>query len=249
MILDKGSDQEWERYGKESPYYGVLTDEKYINSHNTQENLDEFFTSGETHVAHVLDTIKKRLNPEFAPSKVLDFGCGVGRLTIPFARLADQVTGLDVSDSMLQEAASNCQRRSIDNTSFEKSDDGLSRVSGKFDLIHSYIVFQHIPVPRGEALFSLLVDRLESGGVGVVHFTYAKSGSNIVPLVKKYLPFTKYIANLVKGRPLTAPHMEMNSYNINRLTKIIQQNNVSQMFVEFTDHDHILGVIFYFIKS
>jgi hypothetical protein len=37
-------------------------------------------------------------------------------------------------------------------------------LKGKYDFIHSYIVFQHIPVERGKRIFEKLLAHLETGG-------------------------------------------------------------------------------------
>ncbi len=81
-------------------------------------------------------------------ARALDFGCGVGRLVIPLSKIAESVTGVDVSESMLNEAISNCDNQNVNNANFIKADDNLSMLSGKYDFIHSYIVFQHIPTKR-----------------------------------------------------------------------------------------------------
>jgi SAM-dependent methyltransferase len=44
---------------------------------------------------------------------------------------------------------------------------------GTFDLVHSFIVFQHISQARGEATLRELGRVLNPGGVGVLHFAYA----------------------------------------------------------------------------
>jgi 2-polyprenyl-3-methyl-5-hydroxy-6-metoxy-1,4-benzoquinol methylase len=43
---------------------------------------------------------------DFAPRRVLDFGCGVGRVTLPLARRVDAVVAIDIADSMLSLRAS-----------------------------------------------------------------------------------------------------------------------------------------------
>jgi len=250
-MLSKQTDKEWEKFGKYSPYFGVLTEEKYSCSHDTKENLEEFFQSGVLHVDTVFQKIKQKIDPSFKPKSILDFGCGVGRLVIPFSSYADSVVGVDISKSMLAEAKLNCVEKSISNVSFLQSDDGLSSVDQKFDLIHSFIVFQHIPTKRGELIFARLLECLEKGGVCVAHFTYNKSGikRKIAPFIKRYVPFSKYFVNLIKGRNIWTPQMEMNSYDLNKLLMLVQKNNVKQVYAEFTIHGGELGIVLYFAKN
>ena len=56
-----------------------------------------------------------------------------------------------------------------------ESDDDLSKVTGTFDLIHSFIVLQHIATSRGEKIFRRMLSLLNEGGIGFLHFTYAKT--------------------------------------------------------------------------
>ena len=95
--VQMNTDNEWEEWGKNNPYYGVLTHEKY-RSKNLDENVKlEFFESGKKQIEHVISTCRRQIDKSFSPEMALDFGCGVGRLTIPLAKIAGHVVGVDVS--------------------------------------------------------------------------------------------------------------------------------------------------------
>src|ERR1700719_4895750 len=173
--MDMSTDIAWEEWGRRDPYFGVITDPKFRSAGLNENAKREFFESGESHVHGVLATIRKHIDPGFAPRTALDFGCGVGRLLMPFAKISQEVVGLDVSPSMLREAQRNCDEQGLQNVRLFRSDDALSTLTGPFDLIHSCIVFQHIPVERGRALFEKLLQHLRSGGVGAIHLTYSKT--------------------------------------------------------------------------
>jgi ubiquinone/menaquinone biosynthesis C-methylase UbiE len=206
-MIDGNTDREWERFGATDPYYGVFPDQKYRKGNLTPNAKESFFKSGEEHIAKVMASIRKHLDSSYAPRKPLDFGCGVGRLVIPLAKLAEHVVGIDISESMIAEAKKNCESASITNVTFLRCDDELSQLLGeKYDLIHSFIVFQQLPVRRGEAIFKRLMRHLDDGGVCVVHFTYAKSSKMRTPIswiksyIKSYIPLAKNLNNLIKGR-------------------------------------------------
>ena len=249
-MFNNSTDKDWEKFGRHDPYFGVITDDKFRQSNLTDENREEFFRSGADYIKAIFWNIGQHIDPQFTARKALDFGCGVGRLVIPLAKVAQEVTGIDVSDSMLKEARENCDARSLENVSFVSSDDGLSQLDGKYDFIHSFIVFQHIPVERGEQIFNQLMERLEVGGVCVVHFTYAKNykAGKLLPLIKKYVPLSKNFINWIKGRGFLSYSMQMNAYNMNHLLLTIQKANVRDFYAEFTDAVDEFGLILYFKK-
>lgn len=247
-MFNSDTDAQWDEFGKNEPYYGVLTEDKFRTINLTDDRKEEFFRSGYQYVDRVLQTIREHIDPNYTIKIALDFGCGVGRVVVPLAELAEHVIGVDVSDSMLSEAKKNCEARSIRNVGFVKSDDKLSLLDGKFDFIHSFIVFQHIPVKRGDRIFENLISHLEDGGVCVIHFTYAKDYRirKLVPWIKNYVPLSRYFINLLKRRNLFAPQMQMNTYDLNKLFFIMQKSNVSEFHAEYTDHGGELGIELYF---
>lgn len=250
-MLAKITDKDWEAYGAHDPYFGVLSAERYKSSRLTDEAKNEFFQTGEDHVRSVIDKVRVHLDPAFSPARSLDFGCGVGRLVLPLAGVSGTVTGVDVSPSMLALAKSNCERRGVDNVSFVRSDDALSGLSGVYDFIHSYIVFQHIPPRRGMNLFQQLLNRLDNGGVGVMHFTYAhtKFRTRLLLFLRSRIPLARGLLNWVRGRKFSAPEMQMNIYNLNRLLRLIRDAGAESAFLEQTDHGGYLGVVLYFKRQ
>lgn len=259
--MPKDTDSEWEKWGKKDPYFGVITSPKYRNSTITEADKTEFFASGSTHVQQVMTYISRHIEKDFKCNRVFDFGCGVGRLVVPFAKISDQVVGVDISESMLKEAAANCKKYSCDNVTLLQSNDQLSNVDGKFDLIHSFIVLQHIPVERGYQLLDHMLDRLNDGGICALHFTYAKStddayknGSDqeVGPQAAKHnLSVPGKVLRLIR-RLLTKPgepEMQMNSYDINHLLAQIQSRGVTDIHTQYTNHQETLGVFLFFKKN
>jgi SAM-dependent methyltransferase len=246
ILIRKGK-----KFGAAAPYFGVATETKYLKVNLTADNRTDFFKGGNEHMANVLRTIKQHIDPHFSPKLSLDFGCGVGRLVIPIAGFSGQVVGIDVSQSMLDEAKKNCAERGLKNVALLRGDDSLSAVNGCYDFINSFIVFQHIPTERGMQIFEHLLARMNTGGVGVLHFTY---GKRLPPkqvakhLFVKYVPFGVQLLNLAGGRPSSAPVMQMNNYDLNQIFRTLQAANVGRCHVTYEDHGGYLGVVIYFKK-
>lgn len=272
------TDADWEFFGSKEPYWAVLTHDEFRKDNLTQETKEKFFQSGEGYIEQVFTTVKKWIDPHFTPQRSLDFGCGVGRLLLPIAKRCSEAVGLDVSKSMLAEAKSMCEKQNVTNIELILGDDSLSGLTGMFDFINSFIVFQHIPCVRGEKIFSILLSHLNRGGVGVLHFTYSKSSylhihekvwpsinastspEIITPLkyhlygittaVKKSINHVRSkIKNFITSPQKKLPTMQMNPYVLNRIFQILQSSNIKTVHSEFTDHGGELGVLLYFQKE
>ncbi|MDP9172625.1 MAG: class I SAM-dependent methyltransferase [Planctomycetota bacterium] len=237
------TDWDWERFGEKDPYWAVITHEKYRQPNLSAAVVQEFYETGESQVDWLFETVRRFVRPDFAPVSALDFGCGVGRLTIPLAKKCKAVVGVDVSTGMLRKAQERCDQIGIKNITLVKGDDDLSQVGNKFDLIASYIVLQHIPVDRGLRLFCRLVDSLNDGGVGALHLTYSRadSGPDLVRAESARM--------LGSGQRSAEPVMQMNGYDLNWLFHILQASGVRRMHTEFSDHGGPLGVMLMFCKG
>jgi SAM-dependent methyltransferase len=267
------TDVEWERWGAEDPYFGVLTNPIFRRAALTEEAHQEFFKSGQNHVSQVLETCRLRIDAGFEPQRVLDFGCGVGRLLIGFAKASPVVVGVDISVSMLAEARRNCDLYGVANVVLLPSDDSLSAVDGCFDLVHSSIVLQHIEIERGRRLFQTLIARIQPGGIGAVHVTFgldqhASTFGQPVPLNDESAPVRQGPLGQVRSqlrrsvleplglrRPAVEldqppvnpdPAMQMNFYNLSELMFVLQRAGVSQVHTELTDHGGALGAFMFF---
>lgn len=245
-------DKAWEFFGRSDPYFAVLTESNYRLANLTEDARRRFFASGSAHMDEVIDTIRTHLDNSFEPRRGLDFGCGVGRLTIPMASICRSVIAADVSVSMLEEARENCRLNGITNVDFVRSDDGLSSVSGSFDLINSYLVFQHIPRKRGLAIFTRLLGLLGEGGVGVFHITYYRDSSKFLRLIywaRKSMPLVNGLINLMLRRPLNQPMLEMNEYRLNEVFRALQDSRCDLSHINFSIHtgpyEKILGIMIF----
>jgi len=103
---------------------------------------------------------------------VLDYGRGVGRLLVPLTNRSSMAVGVDISPGMLEQARANCERMHATSARLLHVDELDTLAPGSFDLVHSFIVFQHIPVARGEGMLRRLTALLAEKGVGAIHLAY-----------------------------------------------------------------------------
>jgi len=266
------TDSEWQAWGARDPYFAVLTNPKYRSAVLTPERKQEFFVSGKNTVDSILSKCRHYLDPGFAPSRVLDFGCGVARLSIPFAAHAQEVVGVDVAPAMLAEARRNCAEQGCSNVTLVLSDDSLSQVNGQFDLVLSCIVLQHVELARGRTLFAALVEKIRPGGCGVIQLPYGcefyPDTFGVPPPPPARPPPSGFVAEFTTvARRILArfgssppapevtppleppdPEMQMNYYNLSELMFILQRAGIHHVVSDFTNHGGALGVFMFFQK-
>src|SRR5687768_10047009 len=152
-------DRSWEKFGQDNPYFAVCTQPQYKTENLDSESLKDFFSSGEEHVSDILQSLRNRfgLGTNHSFNHVLDFGCGTGRLLIPFSKCSNRVVGIDISQPMLDEARKNLEINNINDVELIQSSDVRTlNYPQCFDLVHTYIVLQHIPQEKGIVLLTNL---------------------------------------------------------------------------------------------
>jgi hypothetical protein len=152
---------------------------------------------------------------------------------------------------MLEQAAKNCKQRGLQSVRLLGAE-GLDTLDlNSFDLVHSFIVFQHIPVREGERLLRKLVDLIAVGGIGVIHLTFSDIRSAVrraIFAVRVRSNLIHGVFNLAGGRSFSWPLMEMNSYSMNRVFDILFAAGCSKLYVELEHHGGDRGAILYFEK-
>ncbi len=187
--------------------------------------------------------------PNFAPRTILDFGCGQGRIMLPLAQAFPQAhsVGVDISEYAIGRARtrlSSCglQASFVDLTAAE--------IPGSYDLLHSFIVFQHIPVKAGLKRFAELVAKLNPNGIGVIHFVYARPKSfsrRALYHARKWLPGAQALGNIFSSTP-PLPFVQMNPYPLDELLRILQESGCHRVGARFSQHGKYPGVRLMFQK-
>lgn len=228
------TDRNWRILGERDPYFGVLTDPRFRRD-SIDANRELFFGEGQSFVDHWLAEMVRHFGA-LPQGRALDFGCGVGRLTIPLSDHFNTVVGLDISEGMLAEARRNSAGRNIE---YLLSDDDLSKVKGTFDFVNSVIVLQHIPIERGMALLAKLLARVGPGGGCLIQFaTKRHQGwwSELRYRFRHHFPGGQAISNLLEGRPIDAPVMQMNEYSFDRVLALFREHGFEQILVRYERH-------------
>jgi 2-polyprenyl-3-methyl-5-hydroxy-6-metoxy-1,4-benzoquinol methylase len=238
------TDDQWKRWGEQDPYFAVLSREKFRKK-NIQENRKEFFESGAEAVAGVIDVAVRHFG-QFNLGSALDFGSGVGRLTVPLAQRFKNVVGVEISEAMIAEARRNCQSFAVWNVEFAKSDDHLSWVAQKFDFVISCLVLQHIPPARGMKIISGLLKVLNQGGVIALQFPVRRrlpALERLVYMISHNVPFTHCCLNLLKGRPFSEPLMQLNEYDLIEVVGLFSASGIREFALYPTELEKMILVM------
>lgn len=231
--------REWERFGQEEPYFGVISDARFHRDTLDDAALEAFFASGREQVGAMIAAAEAHVAGPLALARVMDFGCGVGRLLVALAEYAEEAVGVDVSPSMLDEARRNCEARGLERVTLVNSAD-LGELAPSFDLITSQIVFQHIPAKTGYELVARLAGLLAPGGVAVLQFSLRPASRLAVPFygVLRSLPPARRLWNLARRRRADFPFMEMNVYRLERLLAVLHGRGIGDVRVRFGPAAH-----------
>jgi 2-polyprenyl-3-methyl-5-hydroxy-6-metoxy-1,4-benzoquinol methylase len=184
MLWAKTSAQ-WHHLGETEPYWSVLTQENYLQSH-FQQSREVFYATGEHEAMELDTTLKRHLIAPRPLGLCVELGCGVGRVTSALARRYREVVAIDISAPHLLLAEEELQNQGINNVTFKQLT-ALEQTQdyGPIDLFYSKIVLQHNPPPVMAILLKNLLSALSPGGVGFFQIPVFKADYKF--LVEAYL--------------------------------------------------------------
>lgn len=184
------------------------------------EVRERFFESGRRHVERVMHEASLL----GMPPKVdwaLDFGCGVGRLVRALTDYCEHVVGVDISPEMLKLTRENCPDEDRVRLVETLEDAEVNR--RKYDLVHTYLVLQHLRPSQGLPIIRKLVDLAAPGGIVAIHVPIAdlRRTRRLLNLLRYRIPPIHWAYNLALGRRLNFPMSEMNVYPVHRVDELL----------------------------
>jgi len=117
----------------------------YIASWQNEWDLKSFLASGEEDITRLVVPTLERCSLVLGGMRMLELGCGVGRMTHSFARRFEQVYAFDISREMLSRAR---QIHSGETNILWLLSSGANLAcvaSDSMDFVFSYLVLQHLP--------------------------------------------------------------------------------------------------------
>lgn len=132
--------RDWDKRAAENAHY-------YVNTMRSDWTEADFFANGEAAVADDILTDMTNICQGKDPKqmKVIEIGCGAGRLTQALSKIFGGVYAVDVSGVMVETARKSLAGRTNVHL-FENNGRDLSVIPpGEYDFAYSGWVFQHIP--------------------------------------------------------------------------------------------------------
>ena len=134
------SKKKWNELAKKNAAYYVMTD------YGEEITEEQFRASGEKHYRELIENdsfLQSALLP-LNTKDVLEIGCGIGRITECIAKNFQSVSGVDISEEMIEKARARLAR--FTNATFTATNGTIFPFSdNSFDFVFSFIVFQHMP--------------------------------------------------------------------------------------------------------
>lgn len=180
----------WEKWAHEDPFWAICTD---ATARGHKWNIEQFFASGYQEIEQVVHRID-RMGIRLDRSSVLDFGCGVGRLTQALALYFERCYGVDIAPRMIELAQQyNAHSEKCQYMLNEVDHLGLFTDS-MFDFIYCSRVLQHMEPKYSVVYIREFIRTLKPGGLLVFQLPSGQHGFK--KFLKTLLPI--FIVNFLR---------------------------------------------------
>lgn len=176
--------QDWARLGSADPLWAVLMKP---GTKDGGWDRQAFLATGREEVDRVLAVIRDTgLHPGHATA--LDVGCGAGRTAIALAAHVDRVTGVDISEGMLDAARALAVDTPNLNFHLNTRDDLSAFEDNSVDIVYSSLVVQHLPPALALSMLGDMARVVRPGGVVAVQVASVPL-RNLKGLAFRYAPW------------------------------------------------------------
>lgn len=230
----RNTDADWIAMAKQDPYHAVLTAPEFLDVNLTDQAKALFFQTGVQDIDSILGMIRAHIAPGFSPRRALDFGSGVGRLSIAMSDHVEEVVGIEISPAMIAEARRNCEERATGRNIqfFHHVPEGL------VDWVSSLLVLQHIPPTVGIGIVRTLLSRLAPGGVVSLQFTAYRDLNNLHSALQeaRYMRFDGQSLEVIEELAAPEGRMSMFDYDMTAVLAAYATAGVRETWVSHVDH-------------
>ena len=156
----------WEHMGNEKAHYSVLSSEDYMPE-KLDASIEFFWQSGDIEAAQAIRALDLYGASQLDEKVCVEYGCGVGRVTVNLAKHFNQVHAYDISHNHLEHARARAKVVGASNIEFHECADDFRVALEPCDFFYSVIVLQHNPPPVIMALIRIALTALKPGGLAM----------------------------------------------------------------------------------
>lgn len=203
---------------------------------------EKVLAKGHQRAEEIAAAIERETRTGIEGRRALDFGCGVGRIAIPLAERCEHVYGIDIATSMREQMSANAAHEGVSNIE-ALPPEALPSLAGRYDLLVSLHVLQHIRMREGEQLLRDLLRGLAPGGVGYVNLVLRPAHPLLSVMrwiwlsPRAWRPKRRlHPLNPVKWlRVLDTSYVYMmrRSYSLNRLGRVLAEEGIGEWHVHY----------------
>ena len=156
----------WTRLGEARAFHSTLTDDRFLPQ-RLAEFDSEFWESGDIEAKTFVDYLDGLNVKGVAGATLLEFGCGVGRVTVPLARFCARIIAYDISRPHLALARERAATLGCNNIDMKAIDKDVPTEFEPCDMFYSRMVLQHNSPPIIGHILRKLIGALRPGGIGL----------------------------------------------------------------------------------
>ena len=165
----------------------------------------------------ILKPIRKKVAKEIEPNqKVIDIACGTGAMAFELSKITKNVTGIDLSESMISYAKRDCRKREISNIDFFVCDATKLAMfkENEFDVATMTLAL-HQFAPE---LHSPILNEMKRVARKIIIVDYA------VPLPKSYAGIACKLAEFLAGKEHNKNFKSF--YKLGGLKEVLKSNHI-----------------------
>lgn len=219
----------WEGLAQADPLWAICTDPA---KQNRRWSREEFFATGRNEVGVVLRCLADLGLQIDRNAPVLDFGCGVGRLTRALADRFAECWGVDISPTMITLAKEFNHDQPQCRFLLNEHDRLESLQDNYFGFVYTSIVLQHMAKKYIQGYIAELVRVLRPGGVLVFQLPDSLRGSALTRIRVKVALRARLRRVLMKQEPFA---MEMHCIRESAVRQLVQASGARVVDVRLTN--------------
>lgn len=205
----------WNKFGEDNPMWAIMT-----NKDDWDE--EDFFRTGQRSIKREMKKLDEYGIPQ-PTGTALDFGCGIGRLSRALCEHFEEVHGVDIAESMIKMAREKNPYPDKCHYHLNEKPDLSLFEDGKFDLVLTFIVLQHMSPEFARGYLKEFARVLKQGGLLLFQLPSAAPLSQQAQKARKAARESKLGNRLKRLLGMTQPKavMEMNWIPIEEMLEFL----------------------------